>query len=129
MKIIFVIVFVSGIGGMLFADQIAAVFRGLSPLESLRLIWTFVLHVTVTSVIGYAVVGASKVIQPWVRTMRKRRKALRRAPRVVGTAPRAPKVNKDQVLMWMASQLQGRKRQDAPNQPSAGHESPTVLFK
>ena len=117
--ILIIITFVLGIGAVLFADQVLAIFHGMSPLEAMRTIWTFVLHVAVTTILGYVVVGLPAIAKPWLRMFRQKRKATHRSMDVQKTATqRAPRINKDQVLLWLASQMTKGKATTETRQPS-----------
>jgi hypothetical protein len=101
--------FVLGIGGILFFDEVLSIFAGMSVLEAMRTIWTFVLHVVVTTVLGYVVIGLSEIVKPWVRMLRRSGRAKNRVLRRGETAPRvpssrAPRMNKDAIIAWLASQ-------------------------
>jgi hypothetical protein len=114
-----IITFVLGIGAVLFADQLLAIFHGMSPLQAMQMIWTFVLHVAVTTIVGYVVVGLPAIVKPWLRMFLRKRKATHRGMDVQKTATqRAPRINKDQVLLWMASQMTKGKATTETRQPS-----------
>jgi hypothetical protein len=102
--ILIIITFVLGIGTVLFADQVLAIFHGMSPLEAMQFIWSFVLHVAVTTIVGYVVVGLPKIVKPWLRMTRKQRRSRIGMQQVV-SAPKMPRLNKDQLLLWMAEKL------------------------
>ena len=109
MNKVVVLAFVLGIGAILFADEVIGIFAGMSALEALRTIWTFILHVAVTTVLGYVVVGGLEIVKPWVRMLKRSGRARNRAVRrgevaVKVTNPRAPRMNKDAIIAWLAAQ-------------------------
>lgn len=109
-NVMIVLAFVLGIGAILFADEVIAIFAGMSALEALRSIWTFFLHVAVTTVLGYVVFGLPEIVKPWVRMLKRSARAKKRAMRrgeVVLKAvsrPRNTRINKDALIAWLASQ-------------------------
>lgn len=105
--VLIVLAFVAAIGGLVFADQVMSLFQGMTPLEMLQTLWTFVLHMAVTTALGYVVIGLPKIAQPWLRALRWKQKAVRRGRiQPKPAAPRAPRMSKDVVLYWLANQLQ-----------------------
>lgn len=101
-----ILIFIAAIGGLVFHDQVLAIFAGMTPLAALKLITDYVLHVAVVTIIGFMLFGLPEIVKPWMRLLRQKQRAQRRGriPQRV-TTPRAPRINKDQVLMWLASQL------------------------
>ena len=74
--------FILLIGAALFYDQIWAVFSGMSVMESMKFIATFILHVTVGTICAYVLFGLPEIIKPWVRLLRQKRKMARKMQRV-----------------------------------------------
>jgi uncharacterized membrane protein len=97
------------ISAALFYDQILAAFSGMSVIESLKFIVTFVLHVTVGTICAYVLFGLPKIIAPWVRMLRLKRKAARKTQRAQGrrqsqtTPQRAPTTSR--VMGYLLNQL------------------------
>jgi len=60
------------VGAVLFYDQIINIFRGMSPLEAMQTIWTFVLHIAVGTIFAYVIFGLPEIVKPWLKTMRRR---------------------------------------------------------
>jgi len=85
------------IGTALFFDQVLALFAGLSPIEALRQIWTFVLHVTVGTICAYVAFGLPALIKPWMRMFRQKRRDLRRG-RAGQAVLRSPKLDVNRLL-------------------------------
>jgi len=112
------LLFVLAIGSLTFADQIAAVFDGMTPLEALNFIVTFILHVAVATIAAWVVFGLPEIVKPWLRMFR-RTPAHRRRSAPQAAAPRGARLNKDQVLMWMASQMtKGKTPATTPDDPT-----------
>lgn len=108
--ILIVLTFIGVIGGLVFSDQVLALFQGMTPLESLRMVWSFVLHSAVTTILGYAgLLAYREIVLPGLRVLRQKRKTARRGRiQPKPAAPRAPRMNKDAILYWLASQLPRR---------------------
>lgn len=134
--ILIVLAFIAAIGGLVFYDQVAAVFSGMTPLEILKVIWSFILHAAMTTVIGYGVMlGYREIVLPGLRVfrlsstqaLRWKRKAVRRGRiQPKPSTPRAPRMNKDAVLYWLANQLQRKEKPARANQAGAGNEPPEI---
>lgn len=105
--ILIILLFVLGIGAAFYADEIVTIFHGMSPLEALEFIFNYVLHAAVVTIVAFVVMGLPKLVQPWMRVLRRKRKALRRGelPNRAPLTPRTPRLNKDAALAWMAAQL------------------------
>jgi len=69
----------------LFWKQIWSIFAGMSVLESLDMIVTYILHVAVGTIAAVFLFGLPAIIMPWVRMFRKRQRAIRRGRVVVKT--------------------------------------------
>lgn len=67
----------------LFWRQVWSIFAGMSVLESLEYIVTFILHVAVGTVAAYVVVGLPAIVKPWVRMFRQKQRGMRRGRIVV----------------------------------------------
>lgn len=117
-QLLIVLTFVGLIGGFLFADQIAAIFHGMTPLEALKMIMDYILHVAIVTIIGMVLFGLPEIIKPWMGLLRQKRRAMRRgAPVQTQPAQRAPRINKDHVLMWLASQMSRQGKQASETSP------------
>ena len=114
--ILIILLFVLGIGAAFYADDILAVFHGMGPLEALEFMLNYVLHVAVVTIVAYTAFGLPKLVQPWLRMLSRKRKAMRRGelPSRAPSKPRMPRWNKDAALAWMAMQWA---RTQAPKQP------------
>lgn len=117
-KFCFVLLVIAGIAALVFYDQVLSVFAGMSVLESLKLIVTFVLHVTIGTVavvILYQlleflepIIKAGKVV--WRAVIRQKRRSWRRGlplfHRKESVKPiLARKPSKDQALINAIVQL------------------------
>ena len=105
--ILIVLTFIALIGGLVFHDQVLAIFAGMTPLAALKLITDYVLHVAIVTIVGMMLFGLPEIIKPWLGMLRRKRRSLRRGQDTAHTtaAPRAPRTNKDAVLMWLASRM------------------------
>ena len=97
------------IAAALFWREVAGIFAGMSPLEAMRQIVTFILHVAVATILAYAAMTIPEFIKPWLRTFRFRQRQARRihgntAVRSVKTQG-TPKLNKDRMLIALVEQL------------------------
>jgi len=96
-------------GAALFYDQILAIFGGMSVIESMKFIVTFLLHVTVGTICAYVLFGLPEIIKPWMRMLRQKRKTARKMQRAEGrrqtitTPQRAPTTNR--VMSYLLNQL------------------------
>ena len=101
------------VGGGLYANQILALFHGMSPLESLRFIWQFVLHVAVITIVVYLIQTLPEFVKPWSKALGlKWRLRLRQVRRGRGAdvqkTPRAKPLSTDQLMrMYIAKQMSG----------------------
>jgi hypothetical protein len=106
-KIMIALGFILLIGAALFYDQIWAVFSGMSVMESMKFIVTFILQVTVGTICAYVLFGLPKIIQPWMRLLRQKRKVSRKMQRAEGRRQilpqRAPTQNR--VMSYLLNQL------------------------
>ena len=117
--ILIILLFVLGIGAAFYADEILAIFHGMSPLEALEFIFNYVLHAAVVTIVASLALGLPKLIQPWMRVLRRKRKALRRGefPNRAPLTPRTPRLNKDALLAWLAGQMLKERHRRVPAQP------------
>lgn len=59
------------IAGILFKDLVINLFRGMTPLEAMKQIITFMLHVTVITILAYVLFGFHAIIEGWIKFWRK----------------------------------------------------------
>ena len=87
------------IGVALFHEQVWALFRGMTPLESLKFIFNFVLHVVVVTIVSYIAYNLPEVVTPFLRLFKRNRRAARRNRSQGKPASiRAPKLTTDMLL-------------------------------
>ena len=67
----------------LFWQQVWGIFAGMTVLESLDMIVTYILHVAIGTIAAVVIFGLPAIIMPWVRMFRKRQRAIRRGRLVV----------------------------------------------
>jgi hypothetical protein len=75
-----VLVIIVLIGAFLFHDQILASFQGMSPMEAMKFIVSFVLHVAVATIVSYIAYTLPEFVKPWMNMMRTNRRRGRRQP-------------------------------------------------
>ncbi len=109
------------VAAALFWREVLGLFAGMSPLEAMQQIVTFILHVAVATIAAYAVMTVPELLKPWIQTFRSRQRQARRgrgstAVRSVKTQG-MPKLNKDKMLIaliqrQMQKQAKGGERPD-----------------
>lgn len=77
-EFLLMLIFIAIAGMALFFDQALAALRGMSPLEMIQAIWTFILHVTVGTICATVIFGLPKIVQPWLKTFRWKQRQARR---------------------------------------------------
>ena len=98
-NILIMAVIVLVIGVALFHEQVWALFRGMTPLESLKFIFNFVLHVVVVTIVSYIAYNLPEVVTPFLRLFKRNRRAARRNRSQGKPASiRAPKLTTDMLL-------------------------------
>jgi hypothetical protein len=118
------------IGVTIFPEQVLGLFRGKSPLESMQMIATFILHVVTVTIGLWVVYTLPEIFGPWMKVVRgkilslrigKKRRGLETPPHSVGQ--RMPRLTTAQMLqMLMMQQSQRSPRRDMPNQPAGQDE-------
>lgn len=105
----------------LFYKQVWAIFAGMSVLEAMNTIVTFILHVAVATIAAYAVMLVPEYVKPWLKVFRWKQRQVRRGrtPQVETAPARSPRMNKDQALAWMVSQM-AAKNNPAPKRKTTG---------
>ncbi len=116
------------IGGALYADQILALFHGMSVLESLQFIWQFVLHVAVITILVYVIQTLPEFVKPWSKALglkwRLRLRQVRRGKGAEGQKmQRAKPMSTDQLMrMYIAKQMSSGIK-TSQHQPVNGDEN------
>jgi len=127
-QILIPLIFIAAIGGLVFHDQVLALFAGMTPLAALKLITDYVLHVAIVTIIGMVVLGLPEIVKPWLRMLRRKQRTTRRgqvSPHHLA-APRTPRINKDAVLTWLVSRMA---KSEGKVQPSQTPPVDDVQFK
>ncbi len=121
------------ITALVFWRDVAAWITAMTPGEAVDFIMTFALKAVVLAILSWLMYHAPEFIRPWLKlrrqTFRQKQKMTRRGLGMQSTAPRAPRLNKDQALLWMANQLQRQTSTGTPKPTSAGNEPPTIRFE
>jgi hypothetical protein len=111
------------IAAALFWREVLALFAGMSPLEAMQQIVTFILHVAVATIAAYAVMTVPEFLKPWLQTFRFRQRQARRghgAPAVQSVkTPGISKLSRDKILIALIQQLMQKQ--------AKGGESPAVV--
>lgn len=100
-----VLLLIVAAAAVMFWKQVLGVFAGMSVLEAMEFIVTFVLHVTVGTVAAYVAFGLPEIVKPWVRMFKQKRRAQRRGRSVVNvSAPveKAKRISAMQLLQMLA---------------------------
>lgn len=118
------------IGAILFFDQVLALFQGMSVLEAMQKILTFILHVVVVTIISYVAFTIPNIVKPWLRMIRRQQRTTRhrrRNPKQQPAGPIGAVSNKDRVLWWMMTQManhpQSKRSSTAPVQAPDHNEN------
>lgn len=98
-------------GLALFFDDVLAYFNGMTPLEAVKQIFTFVLHVTVGTVCGYVVFGLPTIVKPWMRMLRRNRRHAWRSSLNAGFHAKTPRVQTPKLTATLTMPQQTAPRQ------------------
>ena len=97
------------IAAVLFWRQVWGLFAGMTVLEAMGTIVQFILHVTVATLAGYAVMLVPEFVTPWLKAFRWKQRTVRRARRHrQESVPvmKAPRLNLNSLVMsLLAKQL------------------------
>ena len=123
-------------GAALFFDDALAFFAGMSPLEAVKTIFTFILHVAVGTIAATVALGLPKIVRPWLKMLKRRQRQAWRAGPNAQWRVQTPKMRltaEERALMLLAK-LQGMGRRDLPPRPPSqlgrGSENePTIRFR
>ena len=108
------------IGGLVFRDQVLALFAGMTVMESLAYITQFVLHVVVVTIAVYVATTLPELVKPWMKALKQKRHAVK----VIQTAPKQKPMTAEQLMMaYLKSQLPKR-----PNQPATPSDDARIEF-
>lgn len=103
-----VLIFIAAIGGLVFGDQVRAAFQGMTALGAIDFIMMFVLKAAVLAILSWCMYHLPEMVRPWLRLRRRALRQKHRNAALVSPTLRAPRLNKDALLLWMAGQLQRR---------------------
>lgn len=122
------------VAALVFWRQVAAYFAAMTPFDAIDFIMTFVLKAVVLAILSWVGYHAPKFIRLWLRlkrqAFRQKQKMMRRGMTPSKPAsPHVPRLNKDQVLYWMANQLQRQTKTGTPKSTPAGNEPPVIRFE
>ena len=109
------------IGAVFFHDQVLAIFHGMTALEAMQTILTFVLHVVVVTILSYVAFTLPKIFKPWLQALRWKRHDARRnrLPRnQQAHSPKGPRLTTDQLLRLYMMQSMNKPRRDVPTSQS-----------
>ena len=59
------------IGALVFWREVWGLFTGMTAVEALKQVVSFILHVTVATICGYVMFGLPGIVKPWVRMLRR----------------------------------------------------------
>lgn len=107
------------IAAALFWRQVWGIFAGMTVLEAMNTIVTFILHVAVATIAAYAAMLIPEYIKPWMQALqwkqRQARKA-RRHGRMPEPTARAPRLNANSMLMSLLAKQMGVSNNRTPVQ-------------
>lgn len=126
-KIWIILIFIAAIGGLVYYDQVLAIFANMTPLAALKMVTDYLLHVAVVTIVGFVVFGLPEIVKPWMRMLRRKQRAVRRGQVPAPAAPRTPRMNKDDVLMWLARRM--AQSEKAPRAVQTPPPADDVQFK
>lgn len=118
-----VLIFIAAIGGLVFGDQVRAVFQGMTALGAIDFIMMFVLKAAVLAILSWCVYHLPKMVRPWLRLRQQAFRQKRRNAAPVPSTLRAPRLTKDALLLWMAGQLQRASPSKATTEAPAPDEA------
>ena len=98
------------IGGLIFRDQVLALFAGMTVMESLSYITQFVLHVVVVTIAVYVATTLPELVKPWMKALS--HKSRRSVKPALPTEKRQAPMTAEQLMMaYIRSQLPKREPQ------------------
>lgn len=111
-----VLVIIVLIGAILFYDQILAIFQDMSPMEAMKFIVSFVLHVAVATIVSYIAYTLPEFVKPWMKMMRTNRRRGRRQPtQQKQPRQRSQRLTNAQILQLLTSLPAGRAKHTIQN--------------
>ena len=125
------LVMVLVVGAALFYDQVLAIFHGMSALEAMRTILTFVLHVAVVTIASYVAFTLPEIFKPWLQMLRWKRRASKRVPHPQShrhTPERQKALTADQLLRLYMMQSLTKSRRPGPPAPPPSQDDIHLNF-
>jgi hypothetical protein len=103
-------------GAALFPNQIVAQFRGMSPLEAMKTIVTFVLHVAVATIAAYVMYTLPEILGPTIKMLKNKSARIQTGRQIDMQKTKTPRLNTDQMLrLYIAQQMnKGSRRESTP---------------
>ena len=98
------------IAAVLFWRQVWGLFAGMTVLEAMGTIVQFILHVTVATLAGYAVMLVPEYVAPWLKAFRWKQRTVRRARRhgqEAAPVMKAPRMNINPLVMSFLEKQMG----------------------
>jgi hypothetical protein len=110
-----VLVIIVLIGAFLFHDQILARFQGMSPMEAMKFIVSFVIHVAVATIVSNIAYTLPEFVKPWMMMMRTNRRRVRRQPtQQKQPRQRSQRLTNEQILQLLTGLPAGRAKHTVP---------------
>lgn len=97
-------------GAAIFWQDVAAYFMGMSPLEALKTIVTYFLHLAIGTVAAVVVFGLPKVIQPWMRYFKRHQRNKWRSGPNAQWQTKAPRVQAPKLTATLTMPKQAAPR-------------------
>ena len=118
------------IGAVFFYDQVLAIFKGMTVLEAMKFIVTFVLHVAVTTICVYAVYTAPEIVKPWLKTLRMKRRMARRGHAAQPIQKqKSPRMSTDMLLRaYMLQQMAPKAGRSVSQSAPTPHDDIHIEF-
>jgi len=107
------------VGAVFFGDQVLSIFRGMSPLEAMKFIVNFLLHVVVLSILSFLLYGLVEFAGPVMKLIRGRGSKVQRRRGTEVQKVQAPRLNTNQALRMFAlkEMMKGSRRESPPTAP------------
>lgn len=97
-------------GVMLFPDQVLAQFRGMTPLDAMKTIVTFILHVAVGTIAAYVAYTLPEIVSPWLKALKRNSKGKKHNSTDFQKVQKTPKMNTDALFRaYMLQQMSSKK--------------------
>ena len=108
-------------GAALYWQEIAALFAGMTPVEILKQIASFALHVAWITILGFLATTLPKMVKPWLRALKRegyhKIRTARRTPVVMRTQ-KPESLSVRQLTAVLAKQAGVRQVSESASQPT-----------